>query len=665
MEKRRKHKIKISDERKQAAGLVLFFIRFYKPAAAVASVVIFFFVYNMYIVDRSMADIQFALERAGKAQNIDDVQGLNLVLSAVVLKEVANKKIDSQSLINLDLASNITKNPEMLNQVKDAKFMLSEVLAKKKKERNQVLVALDNLNDKVMKGGSGVRNFLSKATMKELVVVEIRDGKLISAAKKYEENMDFNNAIKAYESALKQVPQYEGIEKVHIGYLYQRIENFNRARVLYEDVLKNASGTQSAEIAKKLMDNLRNLEDISKRRQKVEEDILREASTDKLQQLYYDLGALKGLLEDFTGAENVYQKVVDLGPKTELGQKAKFNLAFNYKLQAKYADSEKIFSQFNKEFPRNDLAPDAKYWKADSLRNQGRFEEAAEGFKEVAADFKDKPIAPAALFRAGYTYMYDIKDAEKSRAVFDDLKKYFGDSEISKHVEKVVISDIGGVYRDEGFKLMLQGKLEEAVGKFDQAIKVNPSDGIAYSGFSAAKGLMQQLQEALDNAKKGVELAPNNSYTNANLGFVYILRNNYKDASESYQKALGIDPKYAEARYNLGLIYQDQGQFDKAIDVYKEAIKYKPELAEAYNNLGSCYWALGRLDDASEEFARALKFDPGLAEAHYNMALIHFIFGRLKQAEAEMLKALDLTDSIKDASYVLGLIRQKMQENIK
>ena len=653
--------MKSNAEDRKLPQISVFFVRFYKPLVAVAAVVIFFVVYNLYITDQSLADIKFAIEQAANAQSLDDLQGLNMILGNVVLKEVANKKVDSESLVKLDFAAGVTSKAEVLVQVNDIKFMLSDVLAKKKKERPNVLSALDGINQMVIDARNNLAGAASGINKKEVVVVEPDQDKILSAQES-EAKGDIEAAIKVYEMALKQVPRYQGMDKVRLGFLYQGAENFNKAKIIYEEVNDNAPGTTAAGFAARFLANLRNIRELSSRKKSLELDILHEASTERLQQFYYELGAVKGMMGDSAGAQQAYQKCIELEPNTEIAQKARFNIGFGYKMQGRYEESEKAFKQLNEEFPQGGLSADTDYWVADTLSSQGKYEEALKQFEQVAEKFKDNAIAEASLFRASYSCMYDLKDPDRAKMYFGQLNKQFGQSGIAKYATEKVDNNMGSICRDAGFKLMLEGKLDEASSKFNEAIKLNPKDARSYGGSGSAKALLEQWKEAMVQAKKAVELAPNDSYTNATLGFIYILQNDYDSATATYEKAVTLDPKYGEAQYNLGWLYQENGQYKKAIAAYKDSIKYRPRLAMAHNNLGTCYFNLDRINDASKEFSLAIQLDDKLADAHYNLGLTHLISGRLKQAEAELVKGMELSKDLPEAQKVLDLIRQKLQE---
>lgn len=657
--KRRRRRIANNDSK--LPGLAVFFIRFYKPSVAVAATVVFFLVYNIYIVDRSISDIQFALEQTAKAQSIEGMQGLDIILDAVVLKELAPKTMNSKSLVKLDFVSGVARDAEILSQTKDAKFMLSEVLEAKRKDRNAVLNVIDGINEKILKTSENVRDRIIKAALKETVVVDFEEGSF-SAAKGLEVQGDLYAAIKAYEDILKTMPQYCGPEKLRLASLYQKTGNLGKARIIYEELENNSSYSESGHIARRLLEGLKNLASLQDEVNNLEARISREIQPQVLQDLYYQLGAVKGELEDFAAAAAAYKKSLEIDSQTSIGQKAKFNLGFIYKFQKKYPDSETVFRQLSDAGVKTDLGEGSNYWVADSLRSQGRYEESALKFQDVSQKISDESLASMSLFRAGYTYLYDLKDPERARLWFDQLKNKFGNLPIASYSQEKVIYDLCSVYRDEGFKLILLGKFQDATLKFAEAIRLNPTDAFSYSGFGAAKGLMKELEEAMQKSQKAVDLAPNDGYTNANLGFLYILINEYGKAEKVYEKAVALSPKYAEAQYNLGWLYQNQGQFEKAIAVYKESIKYRPNLAVVYNNLGVCYWNMDKLDEAAKFFVNAVQLDGSSAEARYNLAKAHFLLGRLKQAEAEALKATELTGNNEAVLKLFDAIRNKMQE---
>ena len=94
-----------------------------------------------------------------------------------------------------------------------------------------------------------------------------------------------------------------------------------------------------------------------------------------------------------------------------------------------------------------------------------------------------------------------------------------------------VHNDLGRIYRK-------QGRYEEAVLQFKEAIRINPKAPEAYN----------------------------------DLGIVYYAQGNLQGAIEEYKKAIEIDPDFYKAYNNLGIAYYKQGSIEEAISALKEAI---------------------------------------------------------------------------------------------
>lgn len=106
----------------------------------------------------------------------------------------------------------------------------------------------------------------------------------------------------------------------------------------------------------------------------------------------------------------------------------------------------------------------------------------------------------------------------------------------------------------EGNKLYKEGRYEEAVLQYEEALKKNPDD------FTAIYNRSNAL------AKKGDKAG----------------------AMEGYEKIIqkGKDPRLVEkAYYDKGVLHQQQQQLDESISAWMEALKMDPEDKEARENL--------------------------------------------------------------------------------
>ena len=106
------------------------------------------------------------------------------------------------------------------------------------------------------------------------------------------------------------------------------------------------------------------------------------------------------------------------------------------------------------------------------------------------------------------------------------------------------IPHLGNALRD-------QGKLDEAVAAYRQAIRFKPDYAEAHSNLGNALKDQGKLDEAV----------------------------------AAYRQAIAIKPDQAEAHSNLGIALKDQGKLDEAVAAYRQAISIKPDYAEAHSNL--------------------------------------------------------------------------------
>lgn len=116
---------------------------------------------------------------------------------------------------------------------------------------------------------------------------------------------------------------------------------------------------------------------------------------------------------------------------------------------------------------------------------------------------------------------------------------------------------------NSGRQKLLNNDIEGAILDYSNAIKLNPSDPIAYIERSSAKDEKKDYKGAMADLNKAIELKPNNTY--AYIAYINraLCKSNLGDnrgAVIDYTKSITIDPKNPAAyfgrgsvRYKLGL----------------------------------------------------------------------------------------------------------------
>jgi tetratricopeptide (TPR) repeat protein len=110
-------------------------------------------------------------------------------------------------------------------------------------------------------------------------------------------------------------------------------------------------------------------------------------------------------------------------------------------------------------------------------------------------------------------------------------------------------------------QLYSAGKLQDAVEKYQLALKVNANLESAQLGLARSLLATQKIDEALTAVMAGVAAHPDSAKMMIVLGDIHFRRAEMEDAEKAYQAALQIDPKAVKAYLGLARIY-DAYSFD-------------------------------------------------------------------------------------------------------
>jgi tetratricopeptide (TPR) repeat protein len=156
-----------------------------------------------------------------------------------------------------------------------------------------------------------------------------------------------------------------------------------------------------------------------------------------------------------------------------------------------------------------------------------------------------------------------------------------------------------------------QGKPEEAVASFKEAIQLNPNSAEAHHNLGIAYSNQAKYDEAIPSFKKAIETDPKNAKALGGLGNAYFRQGQLDEAVASFKKAIELDPKNGEVHYSLGAVYDKQGKLDEAVASFKEASALDPNsparlyLVTIYYKQGLTDLAEKLIDKLNEEGTRS------------------------------------------------------------
>jgi hypothetical protein len=108
-----------------------------------------------------------------------------------------------------------------------------------------------------------------------------------------------------------------------------------------------------------------------------------------------------------------------------------------------------------------------------------------------------------------------------------------------------------------GVVLAQSGELEEAIGQFEQTIRLKPDYAQAYYDLGGALAQSGRIQEAIKQFEQAVRLKPNDAEVHNNLANALAQADQFAEAVRHYEEALRLRPDSAEMRANLRLAQQE------------------------------------------------------------------------------------------------------------
>ncbi len=184
-----------------------------------------------------------------------------------------------------------------------------------------------------------------------------------------------------------------------------------------------------------------------------------------------------------------------------------------------------------------------------------------------------------------------------------------------------------------------------AIELFDEAIRLNPNNALAYFGRGTVYSELKQHERALADFNKSIELDAN--YTDAynNRGNVYFALENFDAALKDFDAAVQLNPDDGEILYNRGNTYMEKDDFDAAIRDFTKAIELDSTYAAAYFNRGLSYKILKDYEAAVDDFTAYIELKPDDAQAYKLRGECYEALGDTELAQADFDSAAELDDA--------------------
>jgi len=179
----------------------------------------------------------------------------------------------------------------------------------------------------------------------------------------------------------------------------------------------------------------------------------------------------------------------------------------------------------------------------------------------------------------------------------------------------------------EGDSLVQQGKLKDAVSKYQEALLSDPNNDTARTQLGTAYYLLPNLDDvAQQELEKALQVNPANVKA---LAFLCLVRSDiahsrdtkdYHLAQEVCQDALRLDPQYGPAHAFLGEVYAAQGRNDEGLTEAQRGQELAPNDVFVLSSLGYVRALRGEWGEAVTVYQAAVAVQPHYAFIHLLLA---------------------------------------------
>ena len=210
---------------------------------------------------------------------------------------------------------------------------------------------------------------------------------------------------------------------------------------------------------------------------------------------------------------------------------------------------------------------------------------------------------------------------------------------------------------------------ESAIVYFDEAIKLDNKNDVAYAKLGSIYDGKKQTAKAILNYEKALAIDPTLGDINTALGLAYLdagelakaeaclakaesagsdsvemrylkglvlyKQNNNAASLAAFDRVLELDSRNLMANYYRGHTLNRIGQNDAIVAAYTRTLDIDPKFTPAAFELGVWYYNAGDYTKSATSYETVIRNDPSNAQAHANLASCYRQLGRFADANAE------------------------------
>jgi serine/threonine-protein kinase len=187
------------------------------------------------------------------------------------------------------------------------------------------------------------------------------------------------------------------------------------------------------------------------------------------------------------------------------------------------------------------------------------------------------------------------------------------------------------------------GKYDEAIGQFQRAAQLEPTNEDALIGLGGAYESLGKPQDAENTYKKIVQLRPSYWRGYNLLGIFYLRQAQYDDAAKMFGKVIERTPESFRGYANIGAAYLYEAKYADAIKTLEQSLAiHATDLT--YSNLGTAYYYQHRFKEAAQTYEKAVQLDDKDYMNWGNVGEAYYLSGENSKSESAFRKAIGLAE---------------------
>jgi len=169
-------------------------------------------------------------------------------------------------------------------------------------------------------------------------------------------------------------------------------------------------------------------------------------------------------------------------------------------------------------------------------------------------------------------------------------------------------------------------------------------------------------EEAIGHYEDALKLAPDYYPAHNNLGALYLSKSNFKSAEEQFKDAVRLDQNDAQAYFNLANLFLLTSHYSESEAALSSGLQRRPDSAFGHFLEGSLQARTARYAEADKELHEALKLDATMWQAHLQLVSLYLQQRRRQDAIDQLqtfVKAFPSTPAASKAKELLHTLRSE------